>query len=101
MSALQEPSPGPVEVFAPWAGPEERALRLRIHKAQTIAAKRASFIERNARARNLYYDASSLALAWVFRRVDDIGDLERILWALNQMFMAASHIAIVEGPDVE
>lgn len=87
-----------VDVFAPWAGAEERALRLRIHKAQTIAAARASR-ERNWRARTLYFEAASLALAWVFRRVADLGDLERILWALNQLFMAAGHIAQVEGCD--
>jgi len=88
----------PVDVFAPWAGAEERALRLRIHKAQTIAAARAAS-ERNGRARALYYEAGSLAHGWVFRRVEDIGDLERILWALNQLFLAAGHIAVVEGPD--
>jgi hypothetical protein len=87
-----------VGLFAPWAGPEERAFRLRIHKAQTIAAKRATF-ERNSRARVLYYEAASLALGWAYRRVENISDLERILWALCQLFMAASHIARVEGPD--
>jgi hypothetical protein len=89
-----------VDTFAPWATGEERALRLRIHKAQNIAARRAA-IERNGRARGLYHDAAALALFWVFRRVTDLGDLERILWALNQMFMAAGHIAAVEGPDAD
>ena len=99
MSQQQERPPlTAVDVFAPWAGEEERALRLRIHKAQTIAARRAA-AERNGRAQALYFQAAGLALAWVFRRVEDIGDLERILWALNQLFMAADHIAVVEGPD--
>lgn len=89
-----------MDVFAPWADAPERALRLRIHKAQTIAAARAAQ-ERNGRARAIYYDAASLGLAWVFRRVDDLGDLERILYALNQLFMAAGHIAVVEGPDAD
>jgi hypothetical protein len=90
----------PVDVFAPWAGAEEKSLRLRINKAQTIAARRAAS-ERNGRARTLYYEAGSLAHCWVFRRVEDLGDLERILWALNQLFMAAGHVAVVEGPDAD
>lgn len=88
----------PVDVFAPWAGDEERILRLRILKALNIASRRAP-IERNRRARNTYYDMAELAHGWVYRRVSDIGDLERILWSLNYMFMAAGHIAVMEGPD--
>jgi hypothetical protein len=89
-----------VAVFAPWAGPEERALRVRIHKAQTIALKRAA-LERNSRARSLYYVAAELAAAWVYHRVDDVGLLQRVLWALCQMFMAAGHIVVVEGADAD
>lgn len=89
-----------VQVFAPWAGDEERALRLRIHRAQTIAAARA-VREMNARARTQYFEAASLATAWIFRRVADLGDLERILRALNQMFCAADNIAQVEGSDAQ
>lgn len=98
MSAGEKQPLTTVDVFAPWAGEKERALRLRIHKAQAISAGRAA-TERNSRARTVYYEAASLALAWVFRRVEDTGDLDRILWALNQLFMAAGHIATVEGPD--
>jgi hypothetical protein len=89
----------PVEHFAPWAGDRERDFRLRIHKAQTIALKRAGFCEQR-RARDLYYTAAELAAAWVFQRVDDVDVLERILWALSQIFLAASHIQVVEAPDV-
>jgi hypothetical protein len=98
MSAVPNHPLSPVDVFAPWAGVEERALRLRIHRAQTIASARASH-ELNARARTLYYEAGSLATAWVFHRVDDLGDVERILRALNQLFLAADNVAQVEGAD--
>jgi hypothetical protein len=89
-----------VAVFAPWAGAEERALRVRIHKAQTIALKRAA-LERNGRGRSLYYVAAELAAAWVYQRVDDRALLERVLWALCQIFMAAGHIVVVEGADAD
>lgn len=86
--------------FAPWAVGEERQIRRRIRRAQTIAAARA-VRERNGSARMLYFETADLATAWVFRRVDDLGDLERILRALNQLFLAADNIAQVEGPDGE
>lgn len=87
-----------VDVFAPWADQQERELRLRIHRAQTTALKRAA-VERNGTARALYYEASALAARWVFTRVRDVECLERVLWALSQIFMACSHIVIVEAPD--
>jgi len=95
-----EPQLTPVDVFAPWARDDERALRLRLHRAQTIALRRAAQ-EGNGTARTLYYEAAALAARWVFQRVEDNQALERILCALNQLFMACSHIVIVEGPDGE
>ncbi|MBV9528203.1 MAG: hypothetical protein JOZ79_07570, partial [Sphingomonas sp.] len=50
MSRLSDSPLTPVDVFAPWAGAEERALRRRIHRAQTVAAAKA-VRERNGRAR--------------------------------------------------
>lgn len=88
-----------VDVFAPWATDEERRLRRRIHNAGTIATARATR-EPNGSARSLYYTAAELAYRWVFRRVEKAGDLERILWGLNQIFLAADHVIQVEGPDV-
>jgi hypothetical protein len=96
MNADREPALTPVDVFAPWAGEKERALRLRIHKAQSVAAARAAR-EPNSRVRALYYLAAELALDWVFHRVDDLGDLERILRALAQLFIAADNIFQLEG----
>lgn len=84
--------------FAPWAGERERAFRLRIREAQTIALKRGSFVKQR-RARELYYIAAEIAAAWQFQRVDDVEVLERVLWALSAIFMAASHIRVIEPAD--
>ena len=81
-----------------WAGARERGFRERLKNALRIALKRANSTPER-RARELYYVAADLAAAWVDRRVDDIGDLERILCALSQIFLAASHIVVVEAPD--
>ncbi|HUE80290.1 MAG TPA: hypothetical protein VMN38_11760 [Sphingomicrobium sp.] len=86
--------------FAPWAGDEERALRVRIHRALTGAIARATR-ERNGRSRALYYVAAEVGQAWVFRRVDDCADLERVIRALCQLFMAADNVFQLEGPDAD
>jgi len=85
----------PVDVFAPWSGPEERSLRLRLHKAQTVATAIAAR-EDNGDARSLYYHAGQVASAWVFRRVVDRAQLERVLWGVNQLFLAADHFRQAE-----
>jgi hypothetical protein len=87
-----------VDVFAPWAGEQERALRLQIHKAQSIAAAKAARVS-NSRARELYSLAADLGVTWVFRRVEDMDDLNRVLRALCQLFMAADNIFQLEGSD--
>lgn len=90
----------PVDVFAPWAGDEERALRLRIHRARDAAQARAAR-SKNGKAREVYWVAGLFAGDWVFRRVEELGDLERVLRGLSQLFMAADNIFQLEGPDGE
>jgi hypothetical protein len=85
----------PVKTFAPWASDRERSLRVRIHKAQIVAMARASS-EHNSLARDLYSIAAELALEWVFRRVEDVELLERVLRALCQLFLAADNILQVD-----
>ena len=85
----------PVTVFAPWASDDERELRRRIHRAQTVAVARASREEHDD-ARYLYYLAGQVASEWLFRRVDR-GQLERVLWGLNQLFLAADHFRQAEA----
>jgi hypothetical protein len=84
-----------IDVFAPWAGGEERALRIRIHKAQIVAAARATS-ETNRTARDIYAIAAEVAQSWVFRRVDDISLIERVCRALCQLFLAADNIVQVD-----
>lgn len=86
-----------VALFAPWANDTERALRLRIHKARDIATARASR-STHRRARLIYSVASELASEWVFRRAN-MEDLEQVLRALSQSFLAAGNIQTVEAPD--
>lgn len=83
---------------APWSGPEELALRRRVHRAGTIAQAQAT-TERNGTARELLWVLAMTAARWTFRRVDDLAVLERILRGLNQMFLAADNIRQEEGPD--
>ncbi len=87
----------PIDVFAPWSGPEERGLRLRIHKARDIAQARA-IRSTHERARSIYWIAAALAGAWVFTRAP-IDDLNEILAGLNRLFLAAGMIERLEAPD--
>jgi len=92
----------PIDAIAhhmPGAVGRERNFRLRMYRAQAIAIARATH-EKNGRARTLYYEASALATAWLFRRAD-LDDLERILRALNQIFIAADNIVQAERFDGE
>ena len=83
---------------APWAGPDELALRRRLHRAGTIAQAQATR-EKNSTARELLWVLAMTAARWTFRRVDNLAVLERILRACNQMFMAADNIRQEEGAD--
>ena len=98
MSEAQPPPIDLIDLNAPWAGEQERALRRRIYRAGTVAQARA-MRERNGRARLTYWLAAEISGAWTFRRVTDNASLERILRALNQYFMAADSVQQEEGPD--
>ena len=89
--------PDPVRIFAPWCDNEERALRLRIHKARDIAQARACR-SKHGRARAIYWTAAQLSGAWVFQRVstEELGD---ILEALTRLFLVAGTIERLEAPD--
>lgn len=87
----------PVDVFAPWAGEEERALRIRIHRARDVATARAGRSQ-HGRARTLYWLAAQLASDWVFTRAP-ITDLSEILAALTRLFLTAGMIERLEAPD--
>jgi len=87
----------PITVFAPWAGPEERALRVRIHRARDRAQARAGR-SKHGRARTLYWLSAQLAGDWVFSRAS-ADDLNDILAALSRLFLVAGAIERLEEPD--
>jgi muconolactone delta-isomerase len=87
----------PVDIFAPWAGVEERALRVRMHRARDAAQARATR-SRHGRARTLYWIAAQLASDWVFQRAQS-EDLNDILATLSYLFLACGKIERVEAHD--
>ena len=89
----------PIDVFAPWAGEDEKALRRRIHRAQGAATTRASR-SRHGRARQIYWIAAATASDWTFQRAP-ITDLSEILAALARLFLTAGMIERLEAPDVD
>lgn len=95
---MTAPPPDWVRHHAPWAGEAELALRRRLHRAATIAQARAQD-EKNGTARELYWVAAMTAGSWTFRRVENLDSLERILRAINQLFVGADNIRQEEGPD--
>lgn len=63
--------------------------------AETIAVGRGSR-EENSDACSIYWGIASVASQWKFRKVRRLDQLEHILFALDQMLMAASHILVAE-----
>jgi hypothetical protein len=86
-----------IALFAPWAGPDDRPLRLRIHKAWSTATARATRC-RHRRARLLYGLAAEIAGDWVFLRAE-VRELEDVLAAITRMFLTAGWIERCEAPD--
>lgn len=86
-----------LDVFAPWAGEEERALRVRIHRARDVAQSRA-VRSKHERARTIYWFAAQLAGDWVFTRAPN-DDLNEVLVALTHFFLAAGVVERLEAPD--
>lgn len=98
MSAETQPL-DPVRVFAPWCGDEERALRVRIHRARDIAQARAAR-SKHCHARSLYWMSAQFAGDWVFTRAP-VADLNAILETLTRLFLAAGTIEQLEAPDAD
>ncbi len=89
----------PISAFAPWAGPEERALRLRLHKARDIAQSRACR-SKHGGARSLYWMAAQMAGDWVFARSAP-ETLKDVLQALCRLFEVAGAFERLEARDVD
>lgn len=94
---LAAPPPTPVDVFAPWAGEEERALRMRIHRARDLAQARATRSE-HEQARSAYWLAAELAGEWVFKRASNEA-LWDVLKGLTWLFLFAGMIIRLDAPD--
>ena len=94
-----QPALTPIDVFAPWAGEAERALRLRLHKARDVAQARAAR-SKYATARSLYWIAAQTASGWVFARAPN-DELEDILKALSWLFLAVGILERREAPDAD
>ena len=86
-----------ISVFAPWAGPEDRPLRLRLHKAQTCALAKLTRCN-HRRARLMYGLASELAGDWVFLRAAP-EELSDVLAAITRLFLSAGWVERTEAPD--
>ena len=97
LTATQRNSVAAVTHFAPWAGDDERALRVRVHRARDIAQARACR-SKHGRARSVYWIAAQMAGDWVFARAPN-DDLQCILETLSRLFLAAGAIERLEAPD--
>lgn len=86
-----------VDIFAPWAGEDERALRIRIHHARDLAQARACR-SKHGRARTAYWIACQLGGDWVFQRAS-VDQLQEIIKGLTWLFLFASLIERVEASD--
>jgi hypothetical protein len=88
----------PVDVFAPASVGEDRALRIRLHRARDTATARATYCK-HSKARVIYWLAADLASDWVFRRGVPLADLQEVHATLVRMFMAACSIERLVAPD--
>lgn len=91
--------PDAIDVLAPWATDDERALRRRIHRAQAAATAKATR-SRHGRARALYWWTSQWASDWTFERAS-IEDLKDVIAGLSRAFLIAGAVERLEAPDAE
>lgn len=95
-----EPQPlDAVAVFAPWAADDERALRLRIHRARDTATAKATRCK-HGNARQLLWLAAQLAAERVFARMPN-EELKETIENLARLFLVAGWIERSEAPDAE
>jgi hypothetical protein len=86
-----------ISVFAPWCGDDERALRIRIHRARDAATARATR-SKHGGARALFWQAAQIASARVFARISE-AELRETIDNLARLFLAAGWIERTERPD--
>jgi ABC-type branched-subunit amino acid transport system substrate-binding protein len=86
-----------VAVFAPWSGPRDRPVRLRLHRAQAAATARASR-SKHGTARTLFWIAAQMAGARIFARID-ADQLQDAIDNMSRLFLVAGYIERTEAPD--
>ena len=84
-----------VDIFAPAADDEEKALRRRLARAHATGSARA-VRSRSDHARCLWLQAAQMASGKIFERVSK-DDLSDVLRALSMMFCAANVFERIEG----
>lgn len=94
-----QPAMDAISVFAPWSGPEDRPLRMRLHRAGTAAVARATR-SKHGNARQVFWLAAQMAQARTFARVD-VDHLQDGIAAVSYLFLAANIIERTELPDVD
>ena len=83
-----------VGVFAPWAAPDERALRLRIHRARDAAQARA-IRSKHEGAQAVYWLAAQFAGRWVFQRAS-ADQLQEVIKGVTWQFLFAGLLERME-----
>jgi len=88
-----------VAALMPWSGPEDRPLRMRLHRAGIVAVARATR-SKYGNARQIFWLAAQMAQARTFARVD-VDHLQDGIAAVSYLFLAANIIERTELTDVD
>jgi len=94
-AAQTQPPLDAIDVFAPGADDDEKALRRRLARAQATGSARA-VRSRSDDACSLFWQVAQVASAWTFARATK-DDLEDILRAASMMFCAANTFERLES----
>jgi hypothetical protein len=101
LSALPPPDGAepldPITALMPWAGPEDKPFRLRLHRAGARATARATR-SKHGKARVLFWTAADIAHERTFARAD-VDHLKDGIAAISYLFLAANIIERTEAAD--
>jgi hypothetical protein len=87
----------PISALMPWATPEEKPLRLRLHRAGATAVARATR-SRHGKARVIFWLAADICRERTFARLD-IADLQESIEMIARLFVVANFIERAETED--
>lgn len=86
-----------VAALMPWSGPEDRPLRLRLHKAGATAVARAMRSE-HADARQLLWLAAQICHERAFARIE-VQELNETISAISRLGLVVHFIERTGAPD--